>query len=50
MPYFICIAVKGRISTGVEVQKYVLGEDGLITATSKGKIWIIRRWIYIREM
>ena len=50
MPYFICIAMKERICPGVEVQEYVLGKDGLITATSNGKIWIIRSWAYIREV
>lgn len=50
MPYFICVRIRSRDVSGMEVETYTLDDNGIIRTVYGGKKWVIRNWVYINEM
>jgi hypothetical protein len=50
MPYFICLALTGKDAKGIEVPNYKLNEWGMIQTVYQEEFWVIRDWVYVKEL
>lgn len=50
MPYFICVQLTEKEAKGIEVSTYTLNDKGMILTAYEQKAWVIRDWVYIKEL